>query len=198
MRQGRSLYCGHSPAGSDEQHFLSPGPAVEGLARRHSRSRSVATLSPTPAELVAQSSPAAALAPIAPNLGRASVEISIVRFRGRSYQVTLNPDGCPVEIKREGASKHRRGHWVRIWHRRQGPPGRQSVIVAGILRMTEQMTEDHLSPAPAEAQACIPATAQEAGAQRRHHQPSRGQTVGASSSAANRVVLTERCRSAES
>jgi hypothetical protein len=98
------------------------------------------------------------------------VEISIVRFRGRSYQVTLNPDGLPMEIKREGASKHRRGHWVRIWHQRQGSPGRQAVIVMGILRITEQMTGDRLSPAPAEAR--IPATAQEAGAHRRHPQPS--------------------------
>ena len=65
--------------------------------------------------------------------------------------MTLDADGFPMEIKRQGASKHRLGHWVRIWHRRQGLPGRQSVVVTGILRITEQMTDNHLWAVPAEA-----------------------------------------------
>jgi hypothetical protein len=80
------------------------------------------------------------------------VEISTVRFRGRAYQVILDPThGYPMEIKREGASKHRLGYWIRIWHRRQGAPGRQSIVVAGVLRILEQMTGSDWLATPAEA-----------------------------------------------
>jgi hypothetical protein len=88
------------------------------------------------------------------------VEISTVGFRGRSYQVILDAHGFPKEIKREGVSKHQVGHWVRIWHRRQGSPGRQSVVVAGVLRISEQMTD--IRQLAASAEAGFPPTAQDA------------------------------------
>jgi hypothetical protein len=64
------------------------------------------------------------------------MDILTVTFDGRFYQVTLDAWGMPIEIKREGVSKHRIGKWIRIWHRRQRSPG-NSVVVAGILRFIE-------------------------------------------------------------